>query len=527
MCGILFFEATGRLAAEQEGRRLGDRLVHRGPDASETQVVQCGNRTFVIAFHRLGIIAPASDAGMQPFRCAPAWRFACNGELYNYRDMAAERGMEVGASDVEVLCKSLARVSSSRQEILAVLDEADGDFAFVMLDADDGRVIAGRDPYGVRPMFIGREESGRIIALASEAKGIHDAPGVAKVEVFPPGHALVDGELVRYKKNTGHHRLVRGILSRAVSKRVAHSERPVGVLCSGGVDSALVTALAAREARKTGMPLRAFTIRFAEGASEDAFYARLLCERLGVELEEVTFDAAGVREAIEPVIRTLESCDVQTVRAAIPMYLLAKHIGTQTDVRVVLSGEGSDELFAGYRYFSLAPSVDEVAKESERLVGILHMFDLLRADRCFAAFGVEVRVPFLDRDLVDYVASLGSESRRDLMWRTDEKALLRDAFRGASDEIGRALSAIRILDRPKERFSDGCGFSYVPSLLAHLGGPDARTLEERQRAERHHYARVFEGIYGGDLKALVCERRLPEWAEKERAKATMGAVLGA
>ena len=205
-----------------------------------------------------------------------------------------------------------------------------------------------RDPTGVRPLFYGVNEVGHPVAFASEAKALIGAPGIQAVAVFPPGHVWTQpqNKFTPYVADAAHVRvMVRQLLTAAVKKRLDHSDRPVGLLCSGGVDSAIITTLAARMRDPT--KLHVFTMEYDTGAAEDTFYASMLCARFGYQHTVVRFSAAEAQATIASVIATCETYDPNTVRAAIPMYLLAKHIAERTDVKVVLSGEGADELFRG------------------------------------------------------------------------------------------------------------------------------------------------------------------------------------
>ncbi|PNH04431.1 putative asparagine synthetase [glutamine-hydrolyzing] [Tetrabaena socialis] len=287
-----------------------------------------------------------------------------------------------------------------------------------------------------------------------------------------------------------------------MTKRLIHSDRPVGILCSGGVDSAIITSIAAR--LRTPSLVHVFTMEYENSGSQDAFYARMLCQFHGFQHTVVSFSAAMAQASIREVIGITETYDPNTIRAAIPMFLLAKHIAEQTDIKVILSGEGADELFAGYLYFMGAPSSDDLNRESRRLLGNLHMFDLLRADRCFAAFSLEVRVPYLDKDLVDYVTCVQGHSKR--FRNGAEKMLLRDAFENLQE-----LKDLRILERPKERFSDGCGFSYVPDLLNYVSDGAPR-LQEKLEKEKQYYLAIFDELYTEDNRHWITSRELPAWA---------------
>lgn len=535
MCGILYFDVTGLAPKAVNLVRAGaDSLSHRGPDGSATEVSSC----HLLAFHRLAVINPGGTAGMQPIH-GPAQTseqsLICNGEIYNYLDLAADLWVDPTTlwSDVHIMLHVLTKAQDNASTICEALERVDGEYALVCLDGD--RVIAARDPWGVRPLFLARDsmDASRIIGFASEAKAIVGLPGVGLVEVFPPGHVMISQGGGRYESRSfakppgslgslgvsmlvddaGPGKQVRQLVERAICKRLEHSDVPVGILCSGGIDSAIVTALVAAD-ESLLKRVRVFTVTYASGHSDDAFYACLLCSQCGIQLEVVSFTLTDVMQAIEPVIRCCETYDPNTIRAAIPMYLLAKHIAQNTDVKVVLSGEGADELFAGYSYLRKAPSPEAVNLESRRLLSQLFMFDILRADRCFAAFGLEVRVPYLDLALVAFVSALPGEAKA-ITQQTNfvEKHLLRDAFRETVTDIGKFLHGSRIIDRPKEKLSDGCGFSYIPHLLSNLGRDSgAANLPERLAAEGKQYGRIFDGIYGRACRSLVVPRVMPEWA---------------
>ena len=562
MCGIFFYidlNGGGGGSAEEvvDQAAAVSKLAHRGPDASTTVVV--GRAT--LGFHRLAIVAGGGDGGMQPMR-AGRWALLCNGEVYNHAALAGPDG-PLMRSDVDVVLLLLARHDGDAAEVASRLD---GDFAFVAYDAETSEFVAARDPIGVRPLFYGiasgsGEKVGEgieIVAFASEAKALCGLPGVDDVRVFPPGHAyssktrrfsryfdalvasssasrvldadedaadLVFGELEAAD-------LVFGELEAAVKKRIEHGDVSdvVGVLCSGGVDSAAITCIARRllllRSSDPARKMKVFTMRYREGRSDDAFYAGLLCAHLGVDHRTFEFGPEDLgEETIAAVIRACETCDPNTVRAAVPMYLLAKAIRADArEVKVVLSGEGADELFGGYNYFRFAPDAASASDECDRLLRNLHMFDLLRADRCFAAHGLEVRVPFLDPALVQCVRTRVTPERR----VSGEKQLLRDAVAGVDE----ALSRFRILDRPKEKFSDGAGFTYVPDLLRRIAstaeGGDDGTLGTRLAAEKALYRRLFDREFsaaGPSRDAWVVARKLPGWEEVD-ARQRLGGGAG-
>lgn len=497
MCGIFFLDlGADGVDPSVVVAEHAQKLAPRGPDASAWDVL-CEGR-YLLAFHRLAIIA-TNGSGMQPIR-RRGMSLICSGEVYNH----CELGNTPGEVDVGVIIDVLLDC----QEIPDAVACLDGDYAFVAVEEASGRVVAARDPLGVRPLFQGISATGAVVAFASEAKALVGAPGIADVLVFPPGHAFVDGKLLPYSsKPSQPGATCRQLLERAIEKRLKHSERPVALLCSGGIDSAAMLSIATRIAC-TELP-RVYTMRYSTGQSDDAFYAEMLCSRLGCPHEVVSFGLKDLcDETLRAVIRVCETCDPNTIRAALPMYLLAKHIAQTSDIKVVLSGEGADELFGGYGYFRFAPTPKDAADECGRLLNNIHMFDLLRADRCFAAHGLEVRVPFLDRDLIDGVSALVPALRM-----RGEKQLLRDSV----SDLGE-LAALRILDRPKEKFSDGTGFSYVPDLLRRIAADwgengDEGTLSSRLVAERHAYTTMFEEEYGAPAGRWVVKRTMPSWVD--------------
>ena len=557
------------------------KLAHRGPDASRTERV--GHAT--LGFHRLAIVNGARNAGMQPMRIGghnSRWVLLCNGEIYNHETLAPRDACLEPSSDVDAILWMLEEhmLEEHMLEVPELASRLDGDFAFVAYDSKTGEFVAARDPVGVRPLFYAVSIKNTVIAFASEAKALCGLIGIKDVRVFPPGHT--------YSSKTGrfeayyHPRLpdppnpvertrplsvadlmpetdkwgapvsslslssspeaakaVRAELGRAVQKRLDHGDVSdvVGVLCSGGVDSAAITCIAHEvlkgnksKRKRKSKSMRVFTMKYRKGRSDDAFYAGLLCAYLGVDHRTFEFgpeDLQDIDATATAVIRACETCDPNTIRAAIPMYLLAKAIKAEApEVKVVLSGEGADELFGGYNYFRLAPDAASASAECDRLLKNLHMFDLLRADRCFAAHGLEVRVPFLDPALIDCVRSGVSAERR----VSGEKQLLRDAVSDID-----ALFRFRILDRAKEKFSDGAGFSYVPDLLRRIAadaeGGDDGTLDTRLAAEKAFYRRIFDrefGAAGPCREEWVVERELPKWKEVEarRAHAGGGARFG-
>jgi len=510
MCGIIF--ACRPLASwnEPSGVWLGlvrdrfRRIAHRGPDHSGEKVTP----TFFIGCHRLAIVN-LGVTGNQPLAHGGCV-LVCNGQIYNASCLVNSK--DDLRSDVDVILR--AHVDGTFASIDALALALDGDFAFVLIDSRHGRdvVYVGRDPVGVRPLFYGANASGRLVAFASEAKALQGLPGVDAVAVFPPGHVYdsESGTLRRYTdiyrkvedgtEKTGEEKemtfdeaadAVRASLTAAVVKRVENSDRPIAFLCSGGLDSSIVLSLAHAHLTSVGRErdMHAFSVQFGED-SADAMYAGMLCQRLGVRHTVVSFDWGDVERNLFGITRQIESFDPCSVRTAVPAFLLAKFIRTQTDYKVILSGEGADEVFMGYTAFARAPDGTVANTESARIVRDLHMFDMLRADRCFAAWGLELRVPFLDIDVLRTAFAIPGRHR--MFQNGVEKALLRHAFRDDQD-----LVAARVLDRQKERFSDGCGFGYVPALLTRLAPPNTFDLAAKEASERWVYRTWFDACYPG------------------------------
>ena len=501
MCGISLWNVETLTPEQIEEIKMKwiMAIQSRGKDGSAITLQP--NTNLLFGFHRLAIIN-TSTIGMQPF-VSDGNTLICNGEIYNYKQLSenAENVNDL-RSDVDVIHRLFKDVDvNSVEEVAAATNKLDGDFAFIFAK-EDGRFVVGRDPVGVRPLFYGVNSDGRPIAFASEAKALHGGPAIDKVFVFPPNTVYVSS-INRFAPIPDKFLLnqVNKLVTNAVKKRLDHSDRPVGLLCSGGVDSAIITSLTARLSDPTKMHV--FTMEYANGTSEDAFYASMLCARHKFKHTVVKFDAKQVQECLTTVIATCETYDPNTIRAAIPMYLLAKHIAENTDIKVILSGEGADELFAGYSYFKRADAASLNA-ESRRLIKNVHMFDLLRADRCFAAFGLECRVPYLDRDLISFVSCIEGEHK--MFQKGAEKMLLRNAFADLKD-----LADLRILSRTKEKFSDGCGFSYVPQLLNFVSD-NANTLDEKLKAESAKYKAIFESIYGDLNGHWIIKREMPAWS---------------
>lgn len=447
MCGIWGF------LGQNEGYSLKpcvDSLSPRGPEYTAIRDI---TRNLTLGFTRLAING-LTPAGHQPLEHGGV-HVVCNGEIYNYKSLASRWNIPYTEDDSD--CKVLAPLYS-RLSMTSLCRTLDGVFAMILVDTTRNLVYVARDPYGVRPLFEGRLGAGYV--WSSELKGLHAA--CTEVRPFPPGtwqcHDLVSGRLIEshmyhdipsvsisaIDEDTSKH-LLRGALIQAVRKRLL-SDRPIGALLSGGVDSSLVAAIVAREMAVSGRKLQTFSIGF-EG-SPDLKYARMVADKIGSTHHEIVVTPDDFRKAVPKVIKDIESYDITTVRASVGNWMVGQYIKQNTDCKVIFNGDGSDEIGGGYKYMRFAPSDEEFELETERLLAEIHLFDVLRSDRSMAAHGLEARTPFLDKQVVALWKSTPTEFRRTSSYRM-EKLLLRDAF------LYDDYLPVEVLYRKKEAFSDG------------------------------------------------------------------------
>lgn len=423
--------------------------ISRGPDATRIIDTGCG----LMGFERLSIMG-LNENGMQPFKLDSNY-LVCNGEIYGFRpikDQLSKKGYSFCSdSDCEIL---LPMYKEYGLEMFSMLD---AEFALIIYDGSSHSYIAARDPIGIRPLFYAYDSHGDIL-FASEAKNLIHLSD--KIYPFPPGHYYKDGQFICYCDITSvthvysdhtdvlckniHDKLVDGVLKRL------DSDAPMGFLLSGGLDSSLVCAISARLLKK---PIRTFAIGM-EGDAIDLKYAKEVADYIGSEHTEVIITKEQVIEALPKVIQTLGTYDITTIRASVGMYLVCKYIHEHTDIRVLMTGEISDELF-GYKYTDFAPSPEEFQKESVKRIKELYMYDVLRADRCISVHSMEARVPFGDLDFVSYVMNIDPAKKMNIY--NKGKYLLRHAFEG--DYL-----PLNILMREKAAFSDAVGHSLVDDL---------------------------------------------------------------
>ena len=465
MCGIVSIFNIRQQSPElrQKALKMSQKIRHRGPDWSG---IYCG-RTAILAHERLSIVDP--ESGRQPlFSTDRKQILAVNGEIYNHQDIRRQyQGkyeFQTG-SDCEVI------LALYRDKGIHFLEELSGIFAFALYDEEQDAFLVARDQIGVIPLYIGFDSDGKVY-VASELKALEGQ--CERYEPFLPGHYYWSKEpgMKRWyqrdwfeydavKDNPASSEDIRQALRQAVKKQMM-SDVPYGVLLSGGLDSSVISAITENFAEhrieddsqsKAWWPrLHSFAVGL-KGAP-DLAKARRVAEHIGTVHHEINYTIQEGLDAIRDVIYFIETYDVTTVRASTPMYLLARVIKSM-GIKMVLSGEGADEIFGGYLYFHKAPSAEEFHKETVRKLSKLHLYDCLRANKSLAAWGVEGRVPFLDKDFLDVAMRTNPEAKM-CPGTTMEKRIVREAF---SDMLPQ-----EIVWRQKEQFSDGVGYSWIDTL---------------------------------------------------------------
>lgn len=472
MCSIMGF--SKKSISTKQVKECFDRTISRGPDMSRIVETKSG----YLCFHRLAIMGLHPE-GMQPFELEGSY-VVCNGELYNFRPLKTkleEKYDFVSESDCELLLPLYQEYGVGMFEIL------DAEFAMILYDGKTDLLIAARDPIGIRPLFYGYLSDDSIV-FASEAKNL---VGLCKrIIPFPPGHYYVDGEFIQYCDITHVEEycdddldtICEGIRTRliaGVEKRL-DSDAPVGFLLSGGLDSSLVCSIATKYLNK---PIRTFAIGMEKDAI-DLRYALEVAKYINSSHTEIIISRKDVLEALETVVSILGTYDITTIRASIGMYLICKAIHEISDIRVLMTGEISDELF-GYKYTDFAPNSVAFQQEAKKRVDELYMYDVLRADRCISSNSLEARVPFGDLDFVKYVMAINPKLKVNTYGHG--KYLLRRAFEGS-------WLPLPLLYREKAAFSDAMGHSMVDDLKEYAEA--AFTEEEfEEKCKKYDHATPF------------------------------------
>ena len=467
MCGIVaILDVKAQTKALREkALRMSQKIRHRGPDWSG---VYCGGSA-ILAHERLSIVDP--ESGGQPlFSPDRKQILAVNGEIYNHQDIrrcyAGHYDFQTG-SDCEVI------LALYREKGIDFLEDLSGIFAFVLYDEERDEFLIARDPIGVIPLYIGYDDNG-MVYVASELKALEGQ--CERYEPFLPGHYYWSKQpgMQRYyrrdwmqydavKDNDASVEAIRDALESAV-KRQLMSDVPYGVLLSGGLDSSVISAIAEKYSEmriEDDSQTKAYWPRlhsFAVGlkGAPDLAKARLVADHIGTVHHEINYTIQEGLDAIRDVIYYIETYDVTTVRASTPMYLLARVIKSM-GIKMVLSGEGADEIFGGYLYFHKAPTAKDFHEETVRKLSKLHLYDCLRANKSLSAWGVEGRVPFLDKEFLD-VAMRTNPKAKMCPGQTIEKKIVREAFAELLPE--------EVAWRQKEQFSDGVGYSWIDTLKA-------------------------------------------------------------
>lgn len=513
MCGIVCafdLKETSKIIRPQV-LEMSKKVRHRGPDWSGIY----SDKKAVLAHERLAIVDPAS--GKQPlFSEDKKLVLAANGEIYNHRELRKQFEGSYNfqtESDCEVI------LALYQKKGVSFLDELNGIFGFAIYDVEKDEYFVARDHMGIIPLYMGWDQNGTFY-VASELKALEGT--CSKIELFPPGHYLSskDGELKQWysrdwsdydavKENQTSIDELRDALETAVHRQLM-SDVPYGVLLSGGLDSSVISAIAKKYAQK----------RIESGDEKDAWYPQLhsfsvgldgspdlaaaqkVADHIGTVHHEIKFTIQEGLDAIKDVVYNLETYDVTTIRASTPMYLMARVIKSM-GVKMVLSGEGADELFGGYLYFHKAPNAEEFHKETVRKLEKLHMYDCLRANKSLAAWGIEGRVPFLDKEFMDVAMRINPQDKM-INGERMEKWVIRKAFENYLPES--------VAWRQKEQFSDGVGYSWIDTLKevvetavsdeqlanAHYKFP----IQTPTSKEEFYYRSIFTDHFSSDAAAL-------------------------
>ncbi|MBV7269991.1 asparagine synthase B [Winogradskyella luteola] len=512
MCGIVcaFDIKQKSETLRPQVLEMAKTIRHRGPDWSGIY----NDEKVIMAHERLAIVDPAS--GKQPlFSEDKKLILAANGEIYNHKELRSrfpDYKFQT-ESDCEVI---LALYKEKGHEFI---DDMNGIFGFAIYDVDKEEYFIARDHMGIIPLYMGWDKHGTFY-VASELKALEGV--CTKIELFPPGHYMSsrDGELVQWykrdwtdydavKENETSITEVRQALEDAVHRQLM-SDVPYGVLLSGGLDSSVTSAIAkkyserrieADDKEKAWWPqLHSFSVGL-EG-SPDLAAAKKVADHIGTVHHEIKFTIQEGLDAIKDVIYQLETYDITTIRASTPMYLMARVIKSM-GIKMVLSGEGADELFGGYLYFHKAPNAQEFHEETVRKLSKLHMYDCLRANKSLAAWGIEGRVPFLDKEFMDVAMRINPQDKM-INGERMEKWVVRKAFEDMLPES--------VVWRQKEQFSDGVGYSWIDTLKvlvedeisdeqmasAHFRYP----IQTPQNKEEYYYRTIFEGHFPSDAAAL-------------------------
>ena len=513
MCGIVCaFDLKEKSdSLRPQVLKMAKKIRHRGPDWSGIY----SDEKVIMAHERLAIIDPAS--GQQPlFSNDKKLVLAANGEIYNHRDLKKQYNFDYEfqtESDCEVI------LALYKEKGFDFLDDLNGMFGFALYDAEKDEYLIARDHMGIIPLYLGWDQNGTFY-VASELKALEGH--CAKIELFPPGHFMSskNGEFVEwYKRDWEQYEVVKEnetsiaevkeALEAAVHRQLM-SDVPYGVLLSGGLDSSITSAIAKKYAQKriesndkkdAWYPqLHSFSVGL-EG-SPDLAAAQKVADHIGTIHHEIKFTIQEGLDAIKDVIYNIETYDITTIRSSTPMYLMARVIKSM-GIKMVLSGEGADEIFGGYLYFHKAPNAQEFHKETVRKLDKLHMYDCLRANKSLMAWGIEGRVPFLDKEFMDVAMRINPKDKM-INEERMEKWVIRKAFEDMLPQ--------EVAWRQKEQFSDGVGYNWIDTLKEvvdnevtdeQLANAKFRfPIQTPTNKEEFYYRTIFEDHFPSDAAAL-------------------------
>ena len=533
MCGIVcaFDVKESTEVLRPQLLEMSKKVRHRGPDWSGIY----SDDKAILAHERLAIVDPAS--GKQPlFSADGKLVLAANGEIYNHQEL---RKQFIGKYDFQTKSDCEVILALYQEKGPAFVDKMNGIFGFAIYDSEKDEYFIARDHMGIIPLYIGWDKNGTFY-VASELKALEGT--CSKIQLFPPGHYMhsSDGEFVQWykrdwmeydavKENKTSIQKIKDALEAAVHRQLM-SDVPYGVLLSGGLDSSVTSAIAKKYSQKRvesgdtadawWPQLHSFSVGL-EG-SPDLAAAQKVANHIGTVHHEIKFTIQEGLDAIKDVVYNLETYDITTIRASTPMYLMARVIKSM-GIKMVLSGEGADELFGGYLYFHKAPSPKDFHEETVRKLDKLHMYDCLRANKSLASWGIEGRVPFLDKEFMDVAMSINPKDKM-INGERMEKWVVRKAFEDYLPES--------VVWRQKEQFSDGVGYSWIDTLKsmveeeisdeqlenAHFKFP----IQTPTSKEEYYYRSIFESHFPSDAAAwsvpqepsVACSTKIAlEWDE--------------
>jgi len=492
-----------------------DNIGHRGPDSNRRVYFKLNEKYNIdLLFYRLSIID--LNHGIQPFHYKDDKQelyLLCNGEIYNYKYLINKYNLDT-TSDCEVILKMYLKNKS----IYDIVTELNGEFAFTFISIvnDKINIYFGRDRFGIRPLFYKFDDTG--LFISSEMKGIPEMNGL-QVKPRKIYHTDLQNENVSTYYYIGTKEIITDekIACKQIKKYLINSirdrmqsERPIGALLSGGLDSSLICGIAANILKEDGKKLNTFSIGMTND-STDILYARKVADHIDSTHHEIIIPVEEWLNSLENVIKQIETYDITTIRASTGQYLISKWISENTDIKVILNGDGSDELTSGYLYFFNAPDAQESHRENLILLNEIHNYDVLRVDRGISAFGLESRVPFLEHNFVDMYLSIDKNLRNPIKGKRMEKYLLRKAF---EDEN---IIPHEVLFRTKEAFSDGCS-NLNKSWYEHIQDYIETIVSDEEfdstfpSKEAYWYYKIFKKHY--PHSELQVNYWMPKWSKE-------------